>query len=258
LLDRDRQKAANHESEARTIRWDMGHEVSPIKSSLAESHSFEEPAEIGNITSQAEVPNVDRVASPSVFPDDETITPAADETFSGDSDQGVGTHYRIADLSNFTAEPAQFYELSYRGTLQAMIDHVIEQESPVREDVLAQRIARAHGWLRTGNRIRDRIQQHLREVERTEESSGTFVWRKGTIADFLAYRPPINDDSRRTIADIPVAELAHVVVINKGLLDQADPALDLARLLGVERLASTSRLRLEEAIGRAKEHLDST
>ncbi len=255
LLDRDRKKVANQDSEARTIRWDMGHEVSPIKSSSAEMHSFEEPPVVKNISSPVKTSNVDRVASPSVFPDDKTISPAADEVLPSNSDQGARTHYYIADLSHFTAEPVQFYELSYRGTLQAMIDHVVEQESPVREDVLAQRIARAHGWLRTGNRIRDRIQQHLREVERTEESSGTFVWRKGTIADFLAYRPPINDDSRRTIADIPIAELAHVVLMNRGLLDQADPALDLARLLGVERLASTSRLRLEEAIRRVRIHL---
>lgn len=256
LLERDRQKAADQESEARTVRWDMGQEVNPIKSPLTETHSSQETPSIENSPPPtAKSSNVDRVASPSVFPDDVAIAHAADEALPSDSDQLAGTHYCIADLSNFAAEPAQFYELSYRGTLQAMIDHVIEQESPVRQDVLAQRIARAHGWLRTGNRIRDRIQQHLREVERTQESSGTFVWRKGTITDFLEYRPPINDDSRRTIADIPIAELAHVVLKNKGLLGQADPALDLARLLGVERLASTSRLRLDEAIERAIEHL---
>lgn len=71
----------------------------------------------------------------------------------------------------------------------------------------------------------------------------------------MPFRHPAGDEARRGIADIPIAELASVVVTNPTLLDQRDPALDLARLLGVERLAATSRTRLEEVIERARDHL---
>lgn len=136
-----------------------------------------------------------------------------------------------------------------------MVDAVVTQEAPLLEDVLAQRIARAHGWLRTGSKIRERVGLHLRDLDRTVESSGTFIWRRDSVVDLLDYRPPFDADSRRSIADIPLAELAAVVMANRAVLDQADVAVDLARLLGVERLATPSRLRLDEAIARARLHL---
>ena len=39
----------------------------------------------------------------------------------------------------------------------SMIDHVISVEGPVQDEALARRIARAHGWSRTGVRIQDRV-----------------------------------------------------------------------------------------------------
>jgi hypothetical protein len=163
--------------------------------------------------------------------------------------------YRIADLSAFKAEPELFYEFAYRDTLKGMIEAVMDAESPLPADVLAQRIARAHGWLRTGGRIRERIDLHLRGYDTTSESSGVFIWKKGEVVDLLTYRHSANEESRRAIADIPLAELASVVVENPALLDMPDPARDMARLLGVERLAATARARLDEAIERARIHL---
>ncbi|ARM88061.1 helicase/restriction endonuclease domain-containing protein [Rhizobium sp. CIAT894] len=162
-----------------------------------------------------------------------------------------GSTYRIADLTAFKSRPNDFFEFSYRATLQAMVDAVIEAEAPMREDVLAQRIARAHGWLRTGARIRERIALHLKHFDRTSESSGDFVWKRGTVTEVLPYRVGAGE-GRRSVADIPLAELAALVTSNPGLFDEADPALSLARLMGVERLAGTSRGRLEEAIAKGR------
>ena len=53
------------------------------------------------------------------------------------------------------------------------------------------------------------------------------------------------------------AELAAVVRANPDLLDEPDPARELARLLGVERLAAGSRLRLDEAIARVASRLST-
>ena len=90
------------------------------------------------------------------------------------------------------------------------------------------------------------------------ESSGDFIWKKGSVTEFLDYRPPADDSARRAIADIPLAELASVVVANSTLLDQTDPVRDLARLLGVERVTAVTRSRLAEAIARARTHLSTT
>jgi very-short-patch-repair endonuclease len=167
-----------------------------------------------------------------------------------------GSMYHVADLTRFTADPDSFFEFSYRSILMAMIEAVIEAEAPMREDVLAQRVARAHGWLRTGSRIRERIALHLKDLDRTEESSGTFVWKKGTVTEVRPYRTG-NGEGRRSISDTPLSELTAIVIANRGLLDETDPALSMARVMGVERLAATSRARLEEAITKARLHLST-
>jgi hypothetical protein len=156
--------------------------------------------------------------------------------------------YRITDLSPFAAAPERFYEFGYRDALRGMIDAVIQTEGPLRTDILCQRIARAHGWLRTGGKIRERIDLHLRDYDRTGESSGEFIWKKGAVADVHPYRAPESEDARRAIGDIPLAELTWIVSENPGLLDEPDPSREMARLLGVERLVATSRARLDEAI----------
>lgn len=171
---------------------------------------------------------------------------------------GDVTRYRLTNLAGFCTNPDQFFDFAYRETLRGMIEAVIESEGPLLADVLAQRVARAHGWLRTGGRIRDRIDLQLREVSKTVESSGEFIWKKGSVAEILRYRPPANEESRRSISEVPLAELASVVLSNPELLEMPDPARDLARLLGVERLAATSRMRLGEAIARARRHISAS
>lgn len=163
-----------------------------------------------------------------------------------------GVEYRVTDLSSFKANPEQFFEFAYRDTLKSMIEAVMDTESPLPADVLAQRIARAHGWLRTGGRIRERIDLYLRGYDTTAESTGIFLWKKGCVVDFLPYRPFADEASRRGIADIPLAELAWIAQSNPDLLEMSDPARELAHLLGVERLTASSRERLEEALLRAR------
>ncbi|MFW8642145.1 DUF3320 domain-containing protein [Rhizobium beringeri] len=58
-----------------------------------------------------------------------------------------------------------------------MLAAVVSAEAPVRDDVLArrERKLRAHGWLRTGNRIREKIERHLGVFDVTEDSAGRFM-----------------------------------------------------------------------------------
>lgn len=158
----------------------------------------------------------------------------------------------VADLSAFKANPESFFEFSYRPTLQAMVDAIIAEEAPVREAVLAQRVARAHGWLRTGARIRQQIAMHLRKLDRTEETTGTFLWKAGTLAARVPFRQPLNSDHRRALGDICLAELTDFVLKYPAVLDEDDPPVVYARLMRVDRLAASSRERLSIAIGQAR------
>jgi very-short-patch-repair endonuclease len=251
LLEENRARRATEEVVEAT-HWDMGHEVEGIDEIRDEETLEEADASSPAPPAVAETELVSAGASEEFGVGAAVAKPA--QTCSASA--GVTERrYQIADLSGFQTDPERFFELGYRDTLRAMIEAVIEVESPLRADVLAQRIARAHGWLRTGGRIRERIDQLLRGFDSTRESSGEFIWKKGAVSEIIPYRPPADAGARRSIADIPLAELASVVLENAELLDQDDPARDLARLLGVERLAAVSRARLQEAIERARKYL---
>lgn len=156
--------------------------------------------------------------------------------------------FSITDLSTFKVDPDSFFTYSYRPTLQAIVDTIIAHEAPLREDVLMQRVARAHGWLRTGGRIREQIALHLRGLDRTEETAGAFLWVSGTIAPRVPFRHAMDPDSRRPLSEICLAEIADFIMTHPDVLDEGDPPLVFARLMQIDRLAASSRQRLEEAI----------
>ncbi len=246
----DKRRAADAEAGAGvTAHWNMGHEVQGI-----------EGIRDGEVAARTEAvtPATAPIGIEPVPADAPLITPVRIAEASAArapvaiSWAGPDDRYSITDLTVFAAEPDHFFDFAYRDTLRAMVVAVIETESPLRTDILCQRIARAHGWLRTGAKIRERIDMHLHDFDRTQESSGEFIWKAGAVTDIRAYRPPHGDEARRAIPDIPLAELAAVVRSNPDLLDESDPARELARMLGVERLAAGSRARLDEAIARGR------
>ncbi|WP_238121316.1 MULTISPECIES: DUF3320 domain-containing protein [unclassified Xanthobacter] len=165
--------------------------------------------------------------------------------------------YQMADLSGFSADPERFFEDDYAPRLTAMVEAVIAAEAPVREDVLAQRIARAHGWLRTGKRIKAQIALHLGPYERTREPGGDFLWRVGSISPRVAFRAPASSAARRSLDEIPEAELLFVACSEVRLADESDPPLTLARRLGIDRLTAANRLRLQEILARATDMPDA-
>lgn len=231
LLEESREAGVE---EAVTAHWDMGHEVErieEIRDDEAAAMVEEAPPPPGIVKTELVSAETPPAQAGGIIPD---------------------SLYRMTDLNGFAADPDRFYEFTYRDTLRAMVAAVIECESPLRTDILCQRIARAHGWLRTGGKIRERIDMHLRDFDRTQESSGEFIWKAGDVADIRTYRAPTSENDRRPISDIPLAELAAVVQANRDLLDEPDPSRELARLLGVERLAAGSRARLDEAIARIR------
>jgi very-short-patch-repair endonuclease len=169
------------------------------------------------------------------------------------SSEAPSSVFRIADLSTLRADPERFFEFSYRSQLQEMVDLVMAAEAPVREDVLCQRIARAHGWQRTGARIRDQIALHLKKFDRTEETTGSFLWLPGSSTRRVKFRSTNDASHRRALGEIALAELADFILSNIAVLEEDDPPLVYARLIQVDRLANPSRARLEEAIAHARQ-----
>lgn len=149
-------------------------------------------------------------------------------------------------------DPDQFFEASYTETLEQMIAHVVAEEGPVLDTALARRIARAHGWVRTGSRIRDRVDQIARARFRSheEEQTGVFFWPTHIESDTsVVFRKPGDEDSTRGLSEICLPELRALVdeMVQRGHEGES-LIYAVAKEAGVSKLAHAGRQRIEKAI----------
>ena len=174
--------------------------------------------------------------------------PAAGTVGSGESNSESTFYYARIKLSDAVSNQDRFYDSSYDGELKQMAMEVLKHEAPIRDDVLAKQIARAHGFVRTGANIRNRILSLLGNVVTTDESTGRFLWSSDNPQQIVDFRPAKTDDDRRSVDEISIAELSGLVHQQRELLSDDDPAVALARSIGLARLSQSARDRIEEAI----------
>ena len=150
------------------------------------------------------------------------------------------------DAGHHNPTPELFHADEYRTRLAEMIDHVIDSEGPIHEDVLVHRITRHHGFGRAGNQIRRRVVDIAkRRRGKSTEDVGLFFWRKGTVKERQApARYSGRDGQMRNIRHICIDELRAIA----RTLGTTDP-IALARSLGVERLSRHGRERIQQALG---------
>lgn len=147
-------------------------------------------------------------------------------------------------------EPDLFFSQSYDEQLTRMVLHVVEKEGPVLDSVLARRIARAHGWLRTGTRIQDRVVTIANTVCAISlDELGSFYWPKGSDCSRMErFRNPAGD-STRPVEEVSFVELCALAreVKSSGLSGEAALSA-MTKQLGLTRLGAARRSRLESAL----------
>jgi hypothetical protein len=150
-------------------------------------------------------------------------------------------------------DPLRFYDPGYDQILEELVAHVVETEAPIAEGILVQRIARAHGFQRSGRVIRDRVMDTVARHHHvvSDEAGQSFVWASPTHRDqWIWFRRPATDQDVRSIEEISMEELraagSHVA--------GEDRAGEVARLFGVRRLSSSARRRLVIALGQESEN----
>ncbi|HEX8592593.1 MAG TPA: DUF3320 domain-containing protein [Pseudomonas sp.] len=158
--------------------------------------------------------------------------------------------YRAADLSSLASmiQADQFHLPGYTPVLRQIVEEVLRQEAPIQDALLVQRIARAHGFQRSGRLIRDRVLE-LAEQHHYVQKAGfeeVFIWHlEGDVMEWSTYRVPASANDARSIEEIAAEELR----IAASIIDATDPALEVARLLGVKRLTGAARERIERILG---------
>ncbi|CAJ4857824.1 DNA helicase related protein [Burkholderia pseudomallei] len=152
-------------------------------------------------------------------------------------------------ISDHERDPELFFARSYDERLLAMITAVVNVEGPVRDEVLARRIARAHGWSRTGSRILSRVVDLAsKHFDAETEDVGLFIWPK-TVGDkaSLAFRSPL-PGATRPVDEVSIAELRTLATKLQAEGHDEESGLNaMSRELGLLRLRGASRERLEQA-----------
>ncbi|SFM91665.1 Part of AAA domain-containing protein [Variovorax sp. OV329] len=147
--------------------------------------------------------------------------------------------------------PDDFFNPSYDATLRTMIAHVVKNEGPLLDSVLARRIARAHGWQRTGARIQERVVSlTAKSFESTKDDMGVFYWPSAAGSDADSRFRSSSEDPR-PVDEICIEELTALArqVLSKCGGEEAVVAMAVE--LGLGRIRAATRTRLQHAISLA-------
>jgi hypothetical protein len=164
------------------------------------------------------------------------------------SNEALASGQQVA-METADVDADSFFDASYDARLRQMVEHVVAVEGPVRDTVLARRIARAHGWQRTGARIQDRVSSiAMACLKSTEEDVGVFFWAndRGPEVPLVFRGAP---DVERSVEEICMAELVSLakLVATEGKTGD-NAVVAMAHQLGLHRVRATSRSRFEKAI----------
>lgn len=158
--------------------------------------------------------------------------------------------YRIPDLrESVTPDPERFFEAAYTSTLLKLIDQVIVQEGPVKDEVLIRRIARVHGFQRAGSRIRSHLLALIPSaVGKTREGDAVYFWPSASSpGQLVPFRRPGEDP--RGPDEISIFELGGLAetLLKSGARPETIETR-MARALGLQSLRESTRLRFGEVI----------
>jgi Protein of unknown function (DUF3320) len=134
-----------------------------------------------------------------------------------------------------------------------MIEHVINVEAPIYQELLIERIARAHGFQRSGEKIQAIVSKAVpHRFPRTHDDGRTVLWPENAkTGEPYPYRESPADARSQT--DIPIAELASLALPYVRLLKDDDGVLySMADHFKLERLREATRSRFQGAIDLAR------
>ncbi|HBO3146305.1 DUF3320 domain-containing protein [Pseudomonas aeruginosa] len=169
--------------------------------------------------------------------------------------------YSIAEPASVVEgiDPSAFFEKVYNETLMGVLRHIVEQEGPILESVLARRVARVHGWERTGERIRDRVSRLAgKSFRKTKEAVGCFYWPESLPDDAsVVFRRPESINCYRTADEICLSELAALAgVLTSSGCGQDELVREMSSAIGLHRISTASRCRFEKAIAQSHSQVE--
>jgi very-short-patch-repair endonuclease len=186
-------------------------------------------------------------------PEQSVSTPHPDDTTSRNGNEYVPTNFSLLGIR---LDPSRFHDREYEPVLKSMVESTLKREAPIYEDVLVARIARAHGFQRSGDRIQKAVSRVVgRKYRKTHEDGRAVIWADNSaeacLVSYRGSRPEV-----RSHADTPIAELASLALpfIRVRLSDE-DILYRMANHFQLGRLREPTRVRFQSAIDLARRSL---
>jgi hypothetical protein len=161
----------------------------------------------------------------------------------------TGLPYQPTNFASLgvTLNKHSLYEREYRRIIQLMVDHVIRSEGPIFDEMVARRVARAHGLGRaTGKLLQITWKVADPSFARSSEDGRSIVWPSPELQKLVPFRNAPKDV--RDHVDVPMAELPWLASSLLAAGPTTTKAAELmGRRMGLKRMAGTTRSRFEAA-----------
>lgn len=163
--------------------------------------------------------------------------------------------YRLASSATGGNRDA-FYDVHRDRDVARTLKAVVDTEGPIVAELAAKRVGEIWGYSHLKGKGVDRVLDLARAAQvHVEATDGERVlWRsKGEESGRPVPRLGLEDESRRTVEQIPLRELASLLrfwVVEAGPMPERDLFEHTLRSLGLKKLGKLIRQRLEEALAR--------
>jgi very-short-patch-repair endonuclease len=157
-------------------------------------------------------------------------------------------------------DASQFYDDTYLKILRPICVELIDQVGPITFVHLAERIARAHGFQRTGSEIKKRVWSAVgrhRKSTRAPDGSSIFWPRDVEPTAYVPYRGDVVAGDARLWSAVPYVERLGLAVEIAGQYEPAARLSAMAQRIGIGRLGPKIRDELVELLESAAGLLES-
>lgn len=143
--------------------------------------------------------------------------------------------------------PQKFYEKDYLAVLSVLSGQIIDGLGPVTFKALSTKVARLHGFNRTGSQIKKQVWAAISKKRKHVKSPNgeTVFWPEGQDPQaVLSFRGMVIEGELRSWQDVPYPERLGLAVKIAHEFKQ-DPVAAMAKNIGLGRLAQTTKQELE-------------
>lgn len=151
-----------------------------------------------------------------------------------------------ANLEELAAQcnPEQFYLTEYEHQLTKIIEEILNYEAPIAEDLLVKKVARSHGFNRSGRKIKERVLSIVdkRFFSAEDQLKRAFVWKDDSSQE--SYNHFRKSKDGRKFDEVSYAEIKALFIASG-----EPPSVDLiATNLGIKRITANLKEQMEQAI----------